>query len=168
MIIFLDIDGVLNDHCALPSKYCGTKRECVLNFNAVLDAVPDAKIVVSSAWRYMILRGDVTLRGFEMLLLTHGVKCDGRIIGHTEADGKIEDEPSHFHPQAWSVAGLRWRKEQIYRWVKSSEIARFVVVDDLDLGMPEQVKIDGETGMTILDADEVISRLKKAKDTNPT
>lgn len=91
-VIFLDIDGVLNDHTQMENHYCGTKYECVQQFNRILDAVPEAKIVISSAWRYMILRGDVTLKGFEMLLLTHGVKCHERVIGHTI------DPPRHLCP----------------------------------------------------------------------
>jgi hypothetical protein len=108
---------VLNDHTPLANKYCGTRSQCVLVFNDLIDDLPDVKIVISSAWRYMILRGDVTLRGFEMLLKTHGLKVHERIIGCTGPDGRIEDEPDHHDLEAWKTAGLRWRREQILDWV---------------------------------------------------
>lgn len=85
-ILFLDIDGVLNAHRQLPSGYCGIDRAKAEWLNAVLYFVPDAKLVISSAWRYMMLRGDMTLKGFEYLLLVHGVNCRERLHGYTEAD----------------------------------------------------------------------------------
>ena len=158
-IIFLDIDGVLNGHTQMENYYCGTKPECVSRFNRILDAVPDAKIVISSAWRYMILRGDVTVAGFEMLLLTHGVKCYQRVIGHTVADGPIELEPSHHDPEAWKESGLRWRREQIRQWAFEHNVTKYVAVDDLPLDMKEQVWIDGEQGLQDADVDTIIARI---------
>lgn len=34
----------------------------------------------------MVIGSRMDLKGFEYLLLTHGVNCEGRIIGHTDAD----------------------------------------------------------------------------------
>ncbi len=166
-VIFLDIDGVLNNHLQMENHYCGTKYECVQQFNRILDAIPEAKIVISSAWRYMILRGDVTLKGFEMLLLTHGVKCHERVIGHTVADGPIEQEPSHHDPEAWKESGLKWRREQIRQWAFEHNVTRYVAVDDLPLDMPEQVWIDGEQGMQHGDANAVIARLQYIAEVPP-
>lgn len=155
-VIFLDIDGVLNNHTPLENNYCGTRSDCVSNFNRILDALPEAKIVISSAWRYLILRGDVTIKGFEMLLLTHGVKCFGRVIGHTVADGPIEDEPNHHDPEAWKVAGLAWRREQIRQWAFQNKVSSYIAIDDLPLDMPEQYFVDGELGLTFEDASAII------------
>lgn len=159
VVLFLEIDGVLNDHTNLESGYCGVNQRCVSKFNAVLDAFPDLKIVISSAWRYMVLSHKMHLSGFEMLLLTHGVKCHDRIIGHTAPDGRIEDEPNHQDPEAWSIAVLKWRREQIYEWVRNNGNPQFVVVDDLDLGMPELIQTDGTLGLSVCDVDYLMKRI---------
>ena len=162
-VLFLDCDGCLNNHRPQENNYCGTLSSCVSQFNRILDAIPEAKIVVSSAWRYLILNGSMTLKGFEMLLLTHGVKCYGRVIGHTVADGPIDAEPSHHDPEAWRVAGLKWRKQQVMEWVLKNSVSKFIVIDDLYLDMPEQYFVDGEIGLTELDANNIIERLKDAQ-----
>lgn len=162
-IIFLDIDGVLNGHGKLPgSVYCGI---CLLRagrFNRILNAVPEAKIVVSSSWRYMIFRGDMTLRGFEMLLQLLGVNCEGRLIGHTCPDGEIEDEPHHGDAEAWRTAGLRMRRQQIMQTVKELKPTSFVVLDDLPLhGTPNLIQTDPKEGLTDIEVDRAIRMLRE-------
>lgn len=90
MIIFLDIDGVLNGHTRFPNGYCGTRWECVEQFNRIL-AETGADVVVSSAWRYLVLSGSMTLKGLENLLLSHGVDCLGKVVGVTSSDEDIPD-----------------------------------------------------------------------------
>lgn len=50
-LIFLDIDGVLNDHSRSSSGYCTIDSDKVELFNQILDAHPNARVVISSAWR---------------------------------------------------------------------------------------------------------------------
>jgi hypothetical protein len=160
-VIFLDMDGVLNDHTPMDNRYCGVKKECVANFNQILDAVPDAKIVISSAWRYMILRGDVTVKGFEMLLLTHGVKCFQRVIGHTIADGPIEDEPHHHdEPAKWRENTMRERGHQIMSWAIEHGVQKFVALDDLHIGIPNHYWVDSESGLTQSDVNAVVALIR--------
>ena len=69
-IIFLDIDGVLNqtgNAASLPFD-----PNCVMYLNHVIKET-GAHIVISSAWRYQILEGHMTLKGFEFLMKTHGL-----------------------------------------------------------------------------------------------
>lgn len=40
-LLFLDIDGVLNDHSKFSNNYCGIKQECVDNLNIILDKYKD-------------------------------------------------------------------------------------------------------------------------------
>lgn len=161
-LIFLDIDGVLNGHNKLPgSVYCGI---CLLRagrFNRLLAAVPDAKIVISSSWRYIIFRGDMTLSGFEMLLQLCGVNCGGRVIGYTVPDGVIEDEPAHSDTDAWRIAGLRMRRQQIYKAVEELKPTSFVVIDDLPLRVPNFVQTDPVLGLTDEDVEAAIEVLSK-------
>lgn len=158
-LLFLDIDGVLNAHEPLESGYCGICHKRVWHLNAILDAVPDLKIVLSSAWRYLILKGDMTVRGFESLLLVHGIKCYGRLLCCTEADGDLEDEPGHFDVEAWRIAGLQWRADQIRKVVEERKPSRWAVLDDLPLGVPNLVQTNGDVGLTAGDAHRVVMML---------
>jgi hypothetical protein len=137
-ILFLDIDGVLNDHGPMMNLYCGIDKEKVNLLNRVIDET-NCNIVISSAWRYMILGGDMTVRGFEHMLLTHGLKCYRRIIGHTPSDEEV-----------WS------RGEQISAWLSVEKYSKYVVVDDLneELGIGISlaghpiVQTNGKVGLT--------------------
>lgn len=157
-VLFLDIDGVLNSHTKLTSGYCGIDRDKVRTLNWILFEVPKLKIVVSSAWRYMILRGDMTIKGFEYLLLVHGVDCHERLHGHTESDPVIE--PCHFDAEAWHVSGLKWRAEQILKYVREHGIERYAVVDDLPLAVPNFVRTDDAIGLSLEDAINIIRLVK--------
>lgn len=157
-ILFLDIDGVLNTHTALPSGYCGIDRERARILNWILFEVPELKLVISSAWRYMMIRGDMTLKGFEYLLLVHGIACHDRLHGRTDADPVVE--PCHFDAEAWRTSGLKWRASQINNYVRRHGIMRYAVVDDLDLQVSNFVRIDDAVGLSQHDAVRVIEMLK--------
>lgn len=154
-LIFLDCDGVINKHVKHHNGYCGTDPECVQNLNAILDAVPSAKVVVSSAWRYMILSGEMTLQGFESLLLSHGVSCKGRIIGHTVSD---ESDPN-YDPSDFSWTTRRWQIEEYLRG--AGRVAGICILDDGDLNWVEDefVQTVSENGLTAEDAERAIEIL---------
>lgn len=159
-LIFLDIDGVLNAHEKLPSGYCGIRLENAQRLNTILDAVPDAKLVISSAWRYLTFQGHMTLKGFEYLLLVHGVKAHERVIGRTAPDGKIEDEPDHHDADAWNRTGLKWRAQQIAAFLTECDAGTpYVVLDDLPLDVPNFVQTNGSVGLTAADAQRAIEIL---------
>lgn len=84
--IFLDFDGVLNDHTQFENGYTGTKPSSVSVFNQILSEHPQAKIVISSSWRYLVLNLQMTVNGFENLMLTHGINAHGRVCGVTGED----------------------------------------------------------------------------------
>lgn len=159
-LLFLDIDGVLNDHSALPSGYCGIQYALAERLNCILSAVPDAQIVVSSAWRYMILEGAMTLKGFGYVLSMHGVKSHGRMHGYTEADFSPDEQPSHFDRETWKEIGIKLRAEQIAKYVMEHQPIRFAVLDDLPLNVPNLVQTDGTKGITDRDVEIVIETLK--------
>jgi hypothetical protein len=161
-IIFLDVDGVLNGHNFDDVEDIQSNSidpECVEHFNRVLWAT-DARIVLSSAWRYMILGGAMTLDGFEYLLRTHRIAAKGRLIGTTVADEVIEG-----------------RGGQIRHWLnREGNGCRYVVIDDggattlegiwSDLGIVAAghpvVWTKGNTGLTEADADRAIGLLLAA------
>lgn len=140
-VLFLDIDGVLNDSgqqfgCPL------ARPECAKNFNRII-AETDAKVVVISNWRHLVLNGHMDRLGFEQLLRSHGVSCC--VLGVTP------DEPD----------GRGW---QIRAWLdgKYGKIESWVVIDDcpdkLMLTMP-LVQTNGSVGLTSENADQAIQIL---------
>ncbi|HEY0708182.1 MAG TPA: HAD domain-containing protein [Polyangia bacterium] len=145
-IIFLDIDGVLNDRSRDPAAESSSfDRAAVARLNRVL-ATTGAKLVLSSSWRYVILDGTMTLGGFDFLLRTHGMAQES-LIGVT-----CEDEV---------VPG---RAAQIRRWLdQHGPCGVWAAVDDHDLALGEdawrQVRTQWELGLTDADADRLIEIL---------
>lgn len=86
-IIFLDIDGVLNwrgsDRIHDVDGFIGLDPANVASFNRIIDAHPDAKIVISSSWRHCspFQKAYQDFEGLKKLLADRGVR--GEIIDHT-------------------------------------------------------------------------------------
>lgn len=147
-VLFLDIDGVLNGH-----RYDERAQSSTLDkgpvdaLNRVIDAT-DCRIVLSSAWRYMILGRAMTLRGFDYMLRTHGVWSADRLLSLTVADEDIQG-----------------RGNQIREWLSGRpEIATWAVVDDMICSSMEWlesrfVRTDPDKGLTDSDADRLIALL---------
>jgi hypothetical protein len=117
--IFLDIDGVLNNHQQYDNGYCGINQECVENFNLILSELNYCHIIISSAWRYLILNKNMTVKGFEQMLLTHGVNCNSLVITNTRADNTT------YEP----------RENQITELVVKLKLENWIAIDDLELNL---------------------------------
>lgn len=153
VILFLDIDGVLNDHKLNSAGVCGIKPECVEQLNRILKET-GCCVVLSSAWRYLIHASSMTLGGFVSMMRTHGADVLHRIIDITRPDVNLSDRFE--------------RGKQIGDWLRGRDVERYVVVDDDDeIGIPEAghpfVKCDGRVGMTAADADKVIAKLSEGR-----
>jgi hypothetical protein len=159
-LLFLDFDGVLNEREPLhPEVLCSTFHpDKVKRLNRVLRET-GAMIVVSSAWRYLIHRGEMNLAGFDWLLRCHGVIA-GRLHGITRKDTTRANE--HFDGKAWPFCNERGQQINDYL-CEHPEVTRYAVVDDLDLGISEAghpfVQTDGGMGMLEDDADQLIKIL---------
>lgn len=159
MHLFLDIDGVLNGHeYDEASESCHIRPECVNALNLVLDLLAP-QIVLSSAWRYMVLNEAMSLKGFEYLLRSHRVHCKGLLVDTTWFDGDydlddLDDEK----------AGCAERARLITSWTayKRWHPAHYVAVDDLPLPLPETsfVQTDAKSGLTVDKAEELIRKLR--------
>jgi hypothetical protein len=164
-LIFLDIDGVLNTHEPLcPEVMCGRlHQDKVIRLNHILRTT-GASIVLSSAWRYLVHRGEMNIAGMDWLLRSHGV-MSGRLLGITRTDSMREDlnfkgcEPWPVHHE---------RGQQISDWLNTedpwiTEAASYVVIDDLDLGISlcghPFVQTNGSLGLTEKDAERAIKKL---------
>jgi hypothetical protein len=149
-ILFLDIDGVLNGHEQDAYGYCRIQPGPVVHLNRIL-AETEARLVISSAWRYLVHSGAMTLDGFTYMLITHGIVCHDRLAGVTCRDEE---------------AGPRGA--QITRWLdqhpRRIEGPAYVVIDDEDAGMTDAghplVRTDGRVGLTHRDADAAIAILR--------
>lgn len=157
--LYLDIDGVLNRHDRHENGYSTMHPECLEPMNYLLRELPDMQLVVSSAWRYQVLNGHMTLKGLECLLLTHGLDCFGRIAGITcgdEAATEGEFTRKTTSPEYWewlAQHGHTVRARQIQQHVQEACANAFgqlayAVVDDLDLPLKRLVKTEPNQGLT--------------------
>lgn len=148
-ILFLDIDGVLNAHDPLPgSRYCGIHLEKMALLNRVIEAT-GCKLVISSAWRYLMLNGSMNKAGFENMLLVCGLVAEhGVVEGFTVADEVIEP-----------------RELQIRAWLEQRDVNSWAVVDDdpmqMQFGADEWrvVRPNGDVGLTAAEAERLIEIL---------
>ena len=171
-LLFLDIDGVLNDHERMPNGYCAIKHSCVDALCRILRAVPDLKIVLSTSWRYMMF-GDkppMTEKGIEYLLCLFGANYNdvaGRVIGKTMSDEEmcemlgIAEKDVQLDYLWLKENGTFLRREQILHYVDGCPNEGFVVFDDLDLEMEELIRVDGEVGLTVDLSDRAITALNR-------
>jgi hypothetical protein len=163
-LLFLDIDGVLNVHESDPEVLCGQiHKDKVALLNRVLRET-DARIVLSSAWRYLVHRGEMDLTGLEWLLRSHGVLA-GRLVGITRPDTMRATMDYDGRPGTWPQ--VNERGQQITDYLRVAWPTGYAVVDDLDLGIREArhpfVQTDGGVGLTLGDAERLIELLGRVR-----
>jgi hypothetical protein len=162
-LIFLDVDGVLNQHDWDPVAHTNPiHRDKVIILNRILREI-GAGIVLSSAWRYIIHRNESKLEGLDYLFRSHGLMY-GRLVGITRTD-TLQDHPYSGDLASWPVSNERGR--QITEWLDwqnqlyGSWQGEYLAIDDMDLGITEAgiplVKVDGKVGLTEADADRAIN-----------
>ncbi len=165
-LLFLDIDGVLNNHKYEADVLCGQiHKDKVELLNRILRET-GCHIVLSSAWRYIVHRGESNLLGMEWLLRSHGVIA-GRLAGITRPD--TMERPAVWTGQPGSWPMVNERGQQITDFLADCvetigvPCTSYAVVDDLDLGISEAghpfVRTDGDLGMNWREAEELIELL---------
>lgn len=166
-VLFLDIDGVLNTHDFCDLALCGPiHRDKMDRLNRIIDTT-GAKVVVSSAWRYLVHRGEMNLTGLGWLLRSHGLRS-AALVGITREDTMVAKATAGWDgSSAWPHDNERGK--QITDWLRLSvgmvgvAVQKYAVVDDLDLGISEAghpfVDTDGRVGITDDDADKLIGLL---------
>ena len=173
-LIFLDVDGVLNTHQPLEERVmCGKLHASKVRRLNLLIQETDARIVLSSAWRYLVHRGEMNLTGLGWLLRSHGaIDC---LVGITRPD--TMERPKWDGSTPWQPCNNE-RGQQIREWIDNNEehwrletphrqperVERYVVIDDLDLGISEAkhpfVHVNGQRGFTWADYDKALEILK--------
>jgi hypothetical protein len=155
--IFLDIDGVLNDHVNWPNKSGRICYERVAHLNTILAAVPDAQIVLSSAWRHSF----TDAKTIAAVLMVHGCNCNDRVHGCTNQDPDQANPPCWTNRAEWRRLGLMWRVDQIDLYIEMFEIYTYVVLDDLPLAIPNLVQTVDSIGLTAKLAQKAIEVLQR-------
>lgn len=132
-IIFLDIDGVLNNNASISEGVCIIPEKVILVRELCYRT--NAKIVISSTWRKIFKKKDLS---YWLAML--GLRDPKLIIDYTDQDGPI-------------------RGHEIRRWLEEHPgVTKYVILDD-DIDMLEGqffVKTRMETGLTnkqVLDAE---------------
>jgi len=128
-VVFLDIDGVLND---TPLTVGGPHvlPRCAKALQALL-AASGAELVITSSWGKWINDGSMTLKGLERLLRTHGIHA--HVVGHViSAVGET-------------------RAFAIRRYILDHDIKRWIVLDDMAMPLDNFVKTNGDVGLTCAD-----------------
>lgn len=153
-IIFLDIDGVLNDRqYNKVSEFFPIFPEKIELLNKVLEKT-DAYIVISSSWRYLVHNGSMTLEGLEFLLRSHGLK-NGRMIGVTPKSSPADECDNR------QVAIQEWL--DFHRRDKYVHIENYCIVDDLSSAsfskMKNFIRTDGDVGLTEADCAKIVELL---------
>jgi hypothetical protein len=152
-ILITDIDGVYNSHNNLPNGYCTIVPTYMELLNKIV-AETKCKIVISSAWRYLIQDAVMTVLGFERMLNCFGLTYTSTptIVGITRHDSQ-KGEP-------------RWA--QINDWlIDNPGVSSYCVVDDLsadEMGIPHDkrkrfVRTNSKFGMTSYNMMQIINIL---------
>lgn len=164
-IIFLDFDGVLNTekyYCELKSKGLPSDDkygqlfdpEAVANLRKIIDAT-EARIVVSSSWRYMGL--NVLQR------MWYDRDLPGRIVDITPLhllDDKLRESDLNQVDMLSLCRGneIKWYFDEVLDANRNSR--RFVIFDDLKEVLPELqdhfVRIDPIVGITEKDVERAV------------
>lgn len=168
-VLFLDIDGVLNGHeWDDEAQSCNIRRECVKHLNRVVRET-GCRIVLSSAWRYMVHGGQMTLKGFGYMLRTHGLisECGAMnlIVGLTRKDDESVD-PKDLKTDERARQCRDWLTDWHACATKTPDeghVTEFAAVDDEDHqfaahGIPA-VLTCGKLGMSLADAVQLVEML---------
>jgi len=144
--LYLDIDGVLNTHECFRNGYCGIHRDKIELVNWIVDNAK-CNVVIISAWRYLVLAGSMTLKGFSNLLFTHGADDWAELIRVLPFDiGNGSD-----------------RGQLVANDIANNHVTNYIILDDLDLAYTSRglncVIVDGRIGLTPSLAQTVLSCL---------
>lgn len=156
-VIFLDFDGVVNSQNGdiVRLKDSGLsggfyQPELIDNVNRVLEAVPEAKIVVSSTWRL-----GKTVEELQEVCDAMGLK--GEVVGKTISLGTYSVRGNEI------LAFIKDNKDLLgyeYSYYYKSYV---IIDDDSDMLLPQAknfIQVDNEYGFTVVDAHRAISILK--------
>ena len=126
-VLFLDFDGVLNHEATTEryvfpngARFCGIDAGNVAHLNAICEAVPDARIVVSSTWRTVL-----DVEQLRRALCGSGFRYPERVIDRT---------PTWATMKGNIVGAFPTRGHEIQEWIDAqpSPPGAVAILDDAE------------------------------------
>lgn len=154
-VIFLDVDGVLNDLAKHDNGYCGTKPSCINMMNRIIRET-DAYLVITSSWRYLVRPGSMTLIGLENMFLSHGLDCLNRVIGVTQSDEMISGRGAQI--DSWMTAYHKPGRPYLVL-EDDDDLARLIRNRGLHIH-----QTNGTTGLTYGDTDAIVAMIRSQEE----
>lgn len=150
-ILFLDIDGVLNDRSFRDINGYIMDPDRVLRLLDIIRQT-DCYIVVSSNWRMSPLEE-----------ITKALSCEGAI---TDAEVKEITDKIYSRTPDLISSGNGTRTDEITSWIQSAiddghEIESWLSIDDLSLDLPSSnfIQTDDAIGLTDTHVSEAVDKL---------
>lgn len=125
-LVFLDIDGVLNDHPCWPEGPELMHSQCQ-KLQLIIERT-GAKIVLTSTWANWIADGSMTRVGFSRLLQTHGIRTE--VVAYLSPSM----DPGE-------------RSSSIRKCLEMYPDCKYVVLDDLPISLPNCIRTNGYRGL---------------------
>ncbi len=128
-VIFLDVDGVLNDQNLIFEKFktkeIEISKDKLLLLKKIITSSNDIKVVLSSSWRIGLL------------------KKDGKIVADTTYHKEFLELLKEYSIQIYDITpSMMSRPEEIKYYLDNNDIESYVILDDEDLNDENQVKTD--------------------------
>ena len=128
-VIFLDVDGVLNDQDLIFEKFktkeIEISKDKLLLLKKIITSSNDIKVVLSSSWRIGLL------------------KKDGKIVADTTYHKEFLELLKEYDIEIYDITpSMMSRPEEIKYYLDNNDIESYVILDDEDLNDENQVKTD--------------------------
>ncbi len=148
-VIFLDIDGVLNNDAIFEkTKWAYTIDRNLVTLLDKLVRETGAKVIISSTWRKIM-----SVEALKYVLASHGMRTFMNVQGMTPSHSSINRT-------------AEYRGDEIAEWlsVTDKKVEAYVILDDYwDLTMKQHgskvVRVNEETGLTFEDCRQAMSIL---------
>lgn len=151
-VIFLDVDGVLNDQDLIFEKYktqeLEISRDKLLLLKEIITSNDDTKVVLSSSWRIGLLRKN------------------GKIVADTTYHKEFLELLEEYGIEIYDITpSMMNRTEEIrYYLDNNKDIESYIILDDEELNDENQVKTDFfNGGLTEKHVTLAIDMLKRKK-----
>lgn len=151
-VIFLDVDGVLNDQDLIFEKFktkeVEISKEKLLLLKEIITSNDDTKVVLSSSWRIGLLRKD------------------GKIVADTIYHKEFLELLKEYDIEIYDITpSMMNRTEEIRYYLENNkDIESYIILDDEELNDDNQVKTDFfNGGLTEEHVPLAIDMLKRKK-----
>lgn len=151
-VIFLDVDGVLNDQDLIFEKYktqeLEISRDKLLLLKEIITSNDDTKVVLSSSWRIGLLRKN------------------GKIVADTTYHKEFLELLEEYDIEIYDITpSMMNRTEEIRYYLENNKgIESYIILDDEELNDDNQVKTDFfNGGLTEEHVTLAIDMLKRKK-----